>query len=111
VHMQTAEGEAPNAGALVALYDLLVDRRPSIGAKVGRALAHGALHGPETGLRLLAELGPEASDSYQPFWAARLHLTRRSTGAVNKADLDRALSLTTDAAARAFLTSEYATTS
>lgn len=111
VHMQTARGEPPNAAALVALYDLLTDRRPSIGALVGRALAHASLSGPDAGLRLLDDIPAEQVASYQPFWAARLHLLRQVKGADIAASLETALALTTDDAARAYLTATCGTSS
>lgn len=111
VHMQTARGETPNASALVALYDLLAERRPSIGALVGRALAHAALHGVSTGLRLLKNIPAEHVVSYQPFWAARLHLLQQVEDAGVGACLKTVLPLTTDKAARAYLIATHGTSS
>lgn len=111
VHMQTARGETPNASALVALYDLLAERRPSIGALVGRALAHATLHGVSTGLRLLKDIPAEHVVSYQPFWAARLHLLQQVEDAGVGACLKTVLPLTTDKAARAYLIATHGTSS
>ena len=107
VHMQTAEGEPPDARALTQLYDLLADRRPTTGAFVGRALAHGALRGAEAGLALLDEIPAELANAYQPYWAARLHLARQVDDPDLAGHLKTALALTRDEAARAFLLSTY----
>ncbi len=111
VHMQTAEGEPPNPAALVALYDLLAVRRPSIGALVGRALAHASLQGPGAGLQLLEDIPAGQVEAYQPFWAARLHLLKQVGDKKIHACLKTALALTTDKAARAYLTAAYGTSS
>ncbi len=107
VHMQTAEGEPPDATALTQLYDLLADRRPTVGAFVGRALAHGALHDAETGLALLDEIPAEMVSAYQPYWAARLHLARQVDDPDLAVYLKTALALTKDDAARDFLATTY----
>ena len=111
VHMQTAAGEAPNAVALTQLYDLLTDRRPTVGGYVGRALAHGALHGAQTGLSLLDQIPDELVRAYQPYWAARLHLAHQVGDPNLATSLQTALALTLDDAARAFLTNAYGTSS
>lgn len=111
VHMETAQGQPPNAAALVALYDLLAERRPSIGALVGRALAHAALHTPSDGLRLLEDIPADHVAAYQPFWAARLHLLRQVNDAGVDVCLETTLTLTTDEAARAYLKATYGTSS
>ncbi len=107
VHMETARDEPPNAAALVALYDLLAGRRPSIGALVGRALAHASLHGPAAGLGLLDDIPADLVAAYQPYWAARLHLLRQLDDPDFGACLKTALPLTSDDAARRYLTTTY----
>ncbi len=102
VHMSTRQGEPPDALALTQLYDLLVGRRPTIGALVSRALAHGDLHGPATGARLLDALPESDVKAYQPWWAARLHLARR-LGEPCETYRVQALLLTSDDAARRYL--------
>lgn len=111
VHMQTAQGEPPNAPALVALYDLLVERRPIIGALVGRALAHASHHGSSVGLRLLGEIPAEHVATYQPFWAAKLHLLQQVGDVDVNECLKTALALITAVAARIYLSTEYGTSS
>lgn len=102
VHMQTAAGEAPDARALTQLYDLLVSRRPTVGALVSRALAQAALSGPAVGARLLDAMEAADVTSYQPWWAARLHL---ALACGQPADRFRreAVALTRDDAARRYL--------
>lgn len=97
-------GRDPPAPALVALYDLLVAQAPSLGAEVARAAAHGAAHGPLSGLALLDRIEPARVTSYQPFWAVRAHL-RELAGDAEAAsrDYDRAIGLSADPAVRAWL--------
>ena len=111
VHMQTAQGEPPNAPTLVALYYLLVERRPSIGALVGRALAQASHHGSSVGLRLLGEIPAEHVATYQSFWAAKLHLLQQVGDVDVNECLKTALALATDLAARIYLSTKYGTSS
>ena len=102
VHMQTARGEPPNAAALAQLYDLLASRRPTIGALVSRALAHAALHGAEFGANLLDAMDEAEVKTYQPWWAARLHLAL-ACNAPAEAFRRQAILLTRDDATRRYL--------
>lgn len=108
VHMQTKAGEASNPSALAALYDLLAARRPSVGALIGRALAHASLNDATVGLQLLDEIPSELAASYQPYWAARLHLAKKAADPSAPDLLQTTLSLTTDPAARDYLLALYA---
>ncbi len=104
LHIQRRLSGAANHEALVALYDLLVSREPSIGGFVGRAAAYAEAFGPERGLALLDELPGKQIAAYQPYWAARAHLLAGACEAAAAADaFDRAIGLSGDPAVRAFL--------
>ena len=106
VHVNTPAGDAPDAGALVALYDLLCAHRPSLGALVGRALAHGAQDGAEAGLARLSDAPEPAANRYQPYWAAKFRLARAAgREELAKDAQDRAIALASDPAVRAWLES------
>lgn len=103
LHAGRAAGRAVDPAMLAALYDGLVHFSPTIGARVGRAVAHGDAFGPLQGLALLDAMA-EAAEGYQPFWAARAHLLAAAgRGADAAAAYARAAGLTDDAAVRAFL--------
>ena len=92
--------------ALRSLYAALVDVAPTLGAQVSRAVVVGETDGPDAGLALLDELDEEATARYQPAWAARAHLLDRAGDHARAAEaFDKAISLTTDPAARAHLES------
>jgi RNA polymerase sigma-70 factor (ECF subfamily) len=84
--------------ALLRLYAALVRIAPTLGARVGHALAASRIEGPEAALLLLGEI---PGDRFQPLWAARASLLAE---AGRRADarqcFDRALELTDDPAVR-----------
>jgi RNA polymerase sigma-70 factor, ECF subfamily len=88
--------------ALVALYDMLVDRHPTMGALVGRAVAQGAHFGAARGHALLDAIAPDAAERYQPYWAARLHLARQAGNGAEAARA-RAIALCRDPAVIRYL--------
>ena len=86
------------------LYDLLVERQPTIGALVSRASAIGAARGAGAGLAALAAIDVADVASYQPYWAARAHLeTIAGHGDAARIARERAVGLTSDPAVRRFL--------
>lgn len=90
--------------ALVALYDLLMQHSPSIGAAVARAAAHADAYGPQAGLAHLAALAPTDIAAYQPYWAVQAHLLRLAGDATAAgAAFDRAIALAYDPSVRAYL--------
>ncbi len=103
LHAGRAAGRAVDPAMLAALYDGLVYFSPTIGARVGRAVAHGDAFGPVKGLELLDAVA-EAAEDYQPYWAARAHLLASAGQGVDAAAAyAQAAGLTDDAAVRAFL--------
>ncbi len=79
-HCQRAStGQVPWT-AIATLYSRLLHVAPTIGARVGQAVAVGEASGADAGLRLLDALiaSVDASGDYQPYWAARAHLLVRA---------------------------------
>lgn len=93
-----------NYAALRALYDLLLDRAPSIGVAVGRAamlLEAGDVDAATLALSALLEADVV---NYQPYWVTRARLAElRDDAPALRQALERALGLTEDAAVRQFL--------
>jgi len=90
------------------LHELLAQKAPTIGNLVGLAAATAEVHGPETGLKELAQLPEAATMDYQPFWALKAQLLQQ-LGADQQATATafrRAIGLTEDGAVRAYLIGE-----
>ena len=88
--------------AVALLYEGLFAAAPTTGVAVARAAAVAEAHGAAAGVALLDGLDAEAIAAYQPYWGLRRHLQG------DGADLAKALALTNDPAARAFLIQRYA---
>lgn len=91
--------------AIVQLYERLLDLAPTVGARVGHAVASAMANGVSAdGLALLQAIDPARVASYQPWWAAQAHLSALA-GDCNaaRAGYMRALGLTSDPALRRFL--------
>lgn len=87
------------------LHGLLAQMAPTIGNLVGLAAATAEVHGPEAGLRELAQLPEAMTNDYQPFWALKAQLLQLS-GAdqhITATAFSRAIGLTEDEAVRAYL--------
>ena len=104
VHCARAKSGVVDAGALLKLHAALVAVSPTLGARVAHAAAVGRVEGPSAGLAALDAIVDEAAHRFQPAWATRAHLLAE-VGRANeaRAAYDRAISLTTDAAARRYL--------
>jgi predicted RNA polymerase sigma factor len=90
--------------AIALLYEGLVRRAPTVGARVAQAAAVAEARGAAAGERLLAAIPPEEVASYQPYWALRAHLCVRLERRGEAADaFQRAIGLCEDPAVRAFL--------
>jgi predicted RNA polymerase sigma factor len=85
--------------ALRTLYEALVRLAPTLGARVSLAAVIARIEGPAAGLAQLDTLG---SPAFQPYWATRAHLLAQA-GLDATAAFDKAISLTTEPAVRAFL--------
>ena len=87
------------------LHELLAQKAPTIGNLVGLAAATAEVHGPETGLRELAQLPEAATMDYQPFWALKAQLLQQlgTDRQATETAFRRAIGLTEDGAVRAYL--------
>jgi RNA polymerase sigma-70 factor, ECF subfamily len=104
VHSQRPIIGRTNFAALVALYDLLTERHPTLGALVGRAAMLADSGDPAAALVALDALPTERVATYQPYWAARAHCLKvlgHTRG--HEEALVRAIDLTADEGIRAFL--------
>lgn len=90
---------------LLALHKGLLRFAPTIGNRVGHAVALADAEGPAAGLRALDDLAAERVLTYQPFWAARAHLLAQIEGEEEQARqaLHKAIGLTEDPAVRDYL--------
>jgi len=90
--------------AIVLLYGALLELAPTVGALVGHAAAVAEARGAEAGVLALDALDAAMVGQYQPYWALRAHVMGR-LGRVAEADTayTRAIGLSEDPAARAFL--------
>jgi RNA polymerase sigma-70 factor (ECF subfamily) len=100
----------PNWGAVLALYDILLQLTHSPVVMLNRAAALAEIEGPEAALASLDSIaGDRRMASYQPWWALRGHLAAR---AGRKAEAHEALTLaiglTTDDAVRHYLGAQRA---
>ncbi|MBR0554607.1 RNA polymerase subunit sigma-70 [Ciceribacter sp. L1K23] len=104
VHIQRPITGHLNLSALRALYDLLVSKSDSIGARISRAVVLAEQGQVADALDELAVLPMERVKRYQPWWVAR----SRCASLAGQTDLAAealsvAISLTEDAAVRTFL--------
>jgi RNA polymerase sigma-70 factor (ECF subfamily) len=89
---------------VAALYELLITFTPAMGARIGHAIASARAFGAERGLALLESLPEERLRDHQPYWAARGHLLAEiGLTSEAKAAYERAIGLSDDQAARAYL--------
>ncbi|MCY6382994.1 RNA polymerase sigma factor [Hoeflea prorocentri] len=101
--------------AVCQLYEGLMTVAPTSGASVARAAAVGQAYGASAGLNALEDalvaIGQDDVAGFQPYWAARAHLLREA-GRLEDARTAyaKAISLTTDIAARRWLESELQAT-
>ncbi|PSB35550.1 RNA polymerase sigma factor [Stenomitos frigidus] len=103
-HAQRSLSGTVDWDALALLYEGLIQLCPTLGALVGRVAAIAEAKGVEQGWALLERLPPAAVTHYQPYWALKAHLLKRSGQASEaKAAYERAIGLVEDPAIRQFL--------
>ncbi len=85
---------------IALLYEGLRRIAPTIGARIGHAVAVARVLGPERGLALLDELDSPRIATHQPFWVARGHLLAEAGGPACAAAFERAIGLTENPALR-----------
>ncbi|GHH70094.1 RNA polymerase sigma factor [Promicromonospora soli] len=106
VHCARARTGRTDWPALVTLHRALLRVAPTLGGWVALAAAVARVEGAEAGLAELDEVAASdpASSRFQPLWATRAHLLAQAgAGDAARAAYDKARSLTTDPALRAFL--------
>ncbi len=110
-HVARRLSGADTAPAILALYDHLLTLTHSPVVALNRAVALAEVEGPAAGLGALDALADDPRmQSYQPYWAARGHLSAEA-GRREEAHqaLTLALGLATDAAVRRYLADRLAT--
>lgn len=104
VHCARRSSGVTDWQALRGLYAVLVSIAPTLGARVAYAASVGRVQGPAAGLETLDAIDGDAVQRFQPAWATRAHLLAEAGRDAEAADaFARAISLTTDAAARRYL--------
>jgi RNA polymerase sigma-70 factor (ECF subfamily) len=111
VHAAAPTAATTRWDQIVTLYDQLLALRPNGVVQLNRAIAVGERDGAAAGLAALDAIDPAPLAAYQPFHATRADLLARVGRADDaRAAYDRAIELTDNAAARAFLTDRRAAT-
>jgi RNA polymerase sigma-70 factor (ECF subfamily) len=104
VHADRRRTGRTDWSTITHLYAGLVLLSPSVGARIGEAVAVARTRGPAAALVLLDRLPPDLVRAHQPYWAARAHLLDR-LGHRDDASraYDRAIGLSEDAVVRLHL--------
>ncbi|GGM73987.1 RNA polymerase sigma factor [Dactylosporangium sucinum] len=90
-HATSPDPASTDWTTVASAYDALIRLQPTPVIALNRAVAHGYAHGPEAGLRLLAEArAGGALDDYPLALAAEADLVSRTGNAVRAAELFRA---------------------
>jgi len=104
VHIQRPITGRLSLSALRMLYDLLVDRTGSLGARIGRAVVLAEDGQPAAALEELDALPRDRVARYQPWWVARARVAALAgDDALRRECLRHAISLTDDPAVKDFL--------
>jgi RNA polymerase sigma-70 factor (ECF subfamily) len=106
VHCARARTGRTDWSALLTLHRALLHIAPTLGGRVALAAVLARVEGPAAGLAELdaTAASEPASSRFQPLWATRAHLLAEAGAAEEaRAAYEKALSLTTDPALRAFL--------
>lgn len=103
-HCARVTGAATDWRALRTLYEALVAIAPTLGSRVALASVIGKVDGPDAGLTALDAIEDVAVGRFQPAWATRARLLA-GAGRWEEAAAayDRAISLSTVASERAYL--------
>jgi RNA polymerase sigma-70 factor (ECF subfamily) len=104
VHCARAVTGSTDWAALRKLYAALVSIAPTLGARVAFAATIGRTEGPHAALAALDAITDPPMQRFQPAWATRAHfLAEIGRKEDAKEAYDRAISLTTERAARTYL--------
>jgi RNA polymerase sigma-70 factor, ECF subfamily len=98
-------GHTPWAG-IAQLYALLVTHHPSLGARVGQAVAQAEAGDPVAALATLDAMPAAAVQAYASYWVARAHVLQQAGAPGHEEALRRAIGLTEDPRLRDFLASQ-----
>jgi RNA polymerase sigma-70 factor, ECF subfamily len=91
-------------GGIAALYAALVEHFPSVGARIGHAVALAEAGDGVEGLRILEALASDDVRSHQPYWVALAYLRTKAADLESaRVALVRAVGLTADARVRTYL--------
>jgi len=105
VHAQRGVTGVTNHGALRALYDLLLERAPSMGVIVARAACLLEAEEPAEALSALERAPAGLAEAYQPYWVVKARaLERLGRSADGETALAKAIELTKDPSVIGFLT-------
>jgi RNA polymerase sigma-70 factor, ECF subfamily len=109
-HMEGLETGVVPWIAIEGMFERLLAIAPTLGARIGHAVAAAhAADDPDRGLRLLESIPFESVVSHQPWWSARAKLLDWAHRAEAAAEAyGRALALTHDAAIRKWLSERLA---
>ncbi len=113
VHCARARTGRTDWPALLILHRALLHVAPTLGGRVALAAVVARVDGVAAGLAALDEIAASepASGRFQPLWATRAHLLAEAGDAdAARVAYDKARSLTTDPALRAFLADRSAAT-
>jgi RNA polymerase sigma-70 factor (ECF subfamily) len=103
-HVSGRLSGADTRAAVVRLYDRLLAVAPSTGAEIARAGALLKAGRAKEALMALDAIDQERAGDHQPYWATRAHALAACGDRLNAtAAFDRAIGLSSDPAARAFL--------
>ncbi|MCP2030726.1 RNA polymerase sigma-70 factor (ECF subfamily) [Okibacterium sp. HSC-33S16] len=104
VHCARAISGSTDQSALRSLYEALLRIAPTLGAQVAHAAVVGDIDGSDAGLAALDAITHSGVSRFQPAWATRAHFLNESGKSKEAAyAYEKAISLTTDAATRAWL--------
>lgn len=113
VHCARARTGRTDWPALLTLHRALLHVAPTLGGRVALAAVVARVDGAAAGLAALDEIAASepAAGRFQPLWATRAHLLAEAGAAdAARAAYEKARSLTTDPALRAFLADRSAAT-
>ncbi len=109
-HISGRLGGEDTSGAVIRLYDRLIAIAPAIGAEIGRAAALIKAGRADRALAALDAMNEARIATHQPYWATRAHALAALMRPDEARDaFERAIGLSTDAAARAFLRAQLET--
>ncbi|MBL0888240.1 RNA polymerase sigma factor [Myceligenerans indicum] len=105
VHCARARTGVTDWPALLTLHRALVTVAPTLGGRVALAAVRGRVDGARAGLAELDALraADTTAERFQPWWTVRAHLLAEAGDPAAPAAYDKAVALTTDPPARAFL--------